>query len=159
MQRLKVLGTVEEYSEEQLSAFERDLGCCLPVDYRSFLHSTGSGIAGPDNRFIDARAHPALKDSVLIDQFLTLSEVRQYRDDYHARIPDWMLPIGSNVFGDLVCLSLSGEAPGVFYWDHEQEESAYEILAELLPVGHTATFRIASSFSSFAQMLTNVPDL
>ena len=49
-----------------------------------------------------------------------LARTQFYRSQ--GRIPEELIPIGDNMFGDQVCLAVLGEHRGkVFFWDHDDE--------------------------------------
>jgi hypothetical protein len=76
---------------------------------------------------------------------------------YKGRVPISFLPIGENDFGNLVCLNLDPNSPGVAYWDHEKEDLAYDIIAEIPPLGTESLMKIAGTFADLVEMLGEIP--
>ena len=51
------------------------------------------------------------------------SSILENLKHYGARVPDAVIPIGDNEFGNLFCLGIKGDDyDQVFFWDHEYEE-------------------------------------
>ncbi len=109
-------------SEEEIAAFERWLGVVLPVDYRTFLAEVNGG--RPKPRVFEGPTG----DGSLVHFFFTLNaDASHYRlhkeiKAYAGRIPEKLLPIACDDFGNLVLLDLGAKSLGaIYFWDHEQE--------------------------------------
>ncbi len=110
----------------ELLAFERSAGASLPDDYRRFLFACNGGFVGgqlwfegptPDGRSADAGVHHI--GGFRSESYLSLTGAR---DTYGARIPQPLMWIMDDPFGNAICLGLSGPQRGhVFFWDHEAE--------------------------------------
>lgn len=112
-------------SEALLQQLESELGTQLPGDYRCFLAETNGGRPAP-SRF--AMQTSTGSNESVVDWFLTLDPkedlytVLEYRNMYSDRIPEGLLPIACDPFGNLLLLDLGGKVRGsVYFWDHEQE--------------------------------------
>jgi len=145
-------------SEEQVRSLEQTLGRSLPSAYRHFLLKQGTGIAGPKNRFIRAGVVPQLRSSILVERFLSPQESVHTAQVYNARIPYSLLPIAENSFGDLICLDYLDRQPGVFYWDHEREDAAYDLVAVIPHESEQSLTKIAESFGAFLTLLQPMPN-
>ncbi len=110
-------------SPDQIAIAERELRVTLPAGYREFLerhnggYLVGASFAG---EFTVERFFSAGKS--LVEELEDLVSVRATysgpRSD-HA-LPEFLLPIGADPFGNLVCVSVSeGEAGTVYFWNHE----------------------------------------
>ena len=110
-----------------------------------------------DNCWIDSGKHPHLPYSVLVYYLFTIPEILEATGVYSGRIPEEMLPIGGNLGGDLILVGCSASAEGTYFWDHEAEDLAYEIIAEIPPLDRIQYFKVADSFSEFADMLEELP--
>jgi cell wall assembly regulator SMI1 len=121
-------------SPEQVSATERALGMTLPAGYRDFLelHNGGyleGGSFGGEitvERLFSAGETPVEELEDLVSARTTYSGPDSDHD-----LPDFLLPVGADLFGNLVCVSVAeGEAGTVYFWDHEiaDPEDAYRSL-------------------------------
>lgn len=82
---------------------------------------------------------------------------------YHGqgRIPQDLVPIGDNLFGDHVCICIKGKDCGkVFFWDHEDERSEqdyWDLHGPKTPVPreflYGNIYLVASSFDDFLRRL------
>lgn len=117
-----------------VDALERRLACRLPEEYRTFLLENNGGIPSPDEFEQSAvRCFLSVQASAPLDDVEIMT--REHRD----RIPDRMIVIAKDDFGNLVLLSVSGNDLGaVNFWDHEQEH-----------LGDAAVSPVASSFKEF----------
>ena len=110
----------------KLLAFEHALGCRLPEDYRAFLIACNGGFVGgslwftgptPTGDRADAGVHHI--GGFREEPHFSLEWAR---DCYAGRIPDDLLWVMDDPFGNAICLGVHGEHQGkVFFWDHENE--------------------------------------
>lgn len=136
-------------SEALLQKLEGDLGARLPDDYRRFLAETNGG--RPDPARFALLTSRGTNESI-VDWFLTLEPtedlytVPEYRDMYSNRIPQGLLPVACDPFGNLLLLDLGEKNRGsIYFWDHEtesMEEPTWENI-----------FSVAPSFDSFYSSL------
>lgn len=136
-------------AQEDLVRLEDQLKIELPDEYRRFLLQNNGGRPEPDVfRFIDS-SQSITQDSVawfmcikpehINDLYETMSELT-------GRIPDNMLPIAVDSFGNYICLITIGESRGeIYFWDHELETEDKN------------TFFVAFNFNTFLQSLSD-PD-
>jgi hypothetical protein len=134
-------------SEEEIRALERWLGAVLPVDYRTFLAEVNGG--RPKQRAFEGPTG----DGSVVHFFFTLdadgSHYRLYKETkaYAARIPEKLLPIACDPFGNLVLLDLGAKSVGaVYFWEHEQENMDGD------PYWDNISF-ISPSFTAFVEGL------
>jgi len=121
-------------SADQIATTERELGATLPSGYREFLERHNGGYlegGGVDREVIVERLFSAGETSV--EELENLVSVRAtYSDpDSDHDLPDFLLPVGADPLGNLVCVSLlEGEAGTVYFWDHEiaDPDEAYRSL-------------------------------
>lgn len=112
--------------EADLSAFELSLGCRLPEDYRAFLVACNGGYVGgtlwftgptPEGESADAGVHHI--GGLRQESHFSLA---WHRECYEGRIPDDLLWVMDDPFGNAICLGIRGQHAGrVFFWDHENE--------------------------------------
>src|SRR5216683_6120046 len=111
-----------------LAGFELDVGARLPDDYKAFLLKFNGGY------FEDEVRYPYLEPCLygefgMIRSFHGLNTGYDYadiRDDIKVfedwNVPRNLLPIGDDIFGNPICLSIAGVNYGkVFFWDREDE--------------------------------------
>ena len=137
-------------SEAALQQLENELGSRLPDDYRRFLAETNGG--RPDPARFAMQTSNGANESV-VDWFLTLEPqedlytVPEYRNMYADRVPQGLLPVACDPFGNLLLLDLGAKSQGcVYFWDHEQESM------EEPTWGNIST--VAESFQNFYDSLT-----
>jgi hypothetical protein len=111
---------------DALARFERDIGQELPEDYRYFLINCNGGYVGgrywyrgenPDGREVEAGVHHigGFRDE---SSFSLLWS----RDCYCGRIPEPLIWINDDPFGNAICLGVADAHRGrVYFWDHENE--------------------------------------
>jgi len=140
-------------SELALSNLESKIGFVLPEDYRRFMIEFNGGRPVPS--FFSFQTSNGPTDAN-VRYFLTLFDkgkhytIPQYLDRYNERIPDGLLPIGCDSFGNLVLLDGGVKSTGaIYFWDHELESMDD-------PTWDNISF-IASSFSEFANSLREAP--
>jgi len=158
MKPIAIYPPLSPESESAIKDLERALRIRLPEDYRCFLKTTGGGGVDFDNCWIDPAKHAQLPYSVLFSYLWTISEVQKAIKNYRGRIPYEMMPIGRDIGGDLFLLGYSAANEGIYYWDHEQEDAAYELIAQIPPLDRIQYFKVADSFTEFADMLERMPE-
>ena len=138
--------------EAAIARVERELGFDLPADYREFLERQNGG--KPELNFYDRQvtvryfysAGPT--DDEYVDDLETAA--RNYWPPSRPGDPidPSFLPIGENVFGNVICLKVRGEDYGaVYFWDHE------------LAVSVGPYTRVTDSFSEFFESLRPIEEL
>jgi hypothetical protein len=111
---------------DELARFEDEIGHALPKDYRYFLsHCNGGSVGGrhwyrgknPEGREIEAGIHHI--GGFRSESYFSLP---RHRRTYSGRIPEALLWIHDDPFGNAICLGLAGHYRGrVYFWDHENE--------------------------------------
>lgn len=119
-------------TESQIEIIEGYLGYRLPKQYRLFLLEHNGGKPNPntcDTYSLDAQdekintggvrylfhADPDFKREV--DYYLL-----DYIKTYEHRVPQELIPIGADVFGNCFCLAVAGPYEGAtLFWEHEEE--------------------------------------
>ena len=112
-------------SEEMMNQLEARVGFTLPSDYRKFMSEFNGGRPEPSG-FVFVTADG--KSDSAVRYFLTLDDReerytnQEFLDRYSDRIPQRMLPIACDSFGNLVLLDAGAKSAGaVCFWDHEKE--------------------------------------
>jgi hypothetical protein len=108
-----------------LKNFESMLGRSFPEDYRLFLMETNGGEFEPCYFNIDSNG----KDFDRVTQFYGFHKGLEYYrlnvcyKNYLNRIPKELVSIGSDPFGNQICIScFGGEQGSIWFWDHEVDE-------------------------------------
>jgi hypothetical protein len=130
----------------EIARVERELAVRLPDRYRAFLLETNGGRPSP-NVFVFQGPTGPQEDlvhwlfGIHFGELASLvGQVRRSR----GRVPDTLIPIGEDPFGNLICLAVTGSAAGrVLFWDHEREASEGE------PPATDNLYPIADSFDAF----------
>jgi hypothetical protein len=126
-----------------VQVFEGFLGVGLPVSYAEFLKKNDGD--PPDKGRFEI---PGEGDDVIQYFFPLISKNKTLTLPYKikifdGRIPDGMLPIGSDPGGNLILMCLKGKnREKIYFWDHEKENGNETMLIEL-----------AKDFSSFLKNL------
>jgi cell wall assembly regulator SMI1 len=94
---------------------EHRIGRSLPDDYRNFLLRQDGGWMQMNDG--------AVKEILGVrDDASYNASLWQALDTYNERVPNWLLPVASDEYGNLYALSLRQEDFGsVWFWDHEEE--------------------------------------
>lgn len=132
-----------------LSSIEEYWGFGLPKDYRGFLLNFNGGIPDTSNAcFLFTHQ----REGSVISNFYGLTKgsynILKAYQDVGSRYPKNMLPVGDDVFGNRILLSVKGNDRGkVYFWDHE-----YEAEENTKPSYNNLTL-IADSFKDFIKSL------
>lgn len=134
---------------QEIEQAEIRIGKKFPMEYKKFLLEHNGGTPErTEFEFTDTFGEPS--DS-LIHYFLAIYDEEGYDnlesecDNLDDRMLPNILPIASDPFGNLICISVEGGDKGkIYFWDHELEtvEASYENLS-----------LIANSFSEFMNLL------
>jgi len=111
-----------------LDDLERRLSIKLPDDYRQFLiRQNGGRPVSPVFTFVESSRGPT--DSS-VAWFLSVHQGKysNFEKDFRnfkvvqRRMPDNLVPIAHDPFGNEICMSFSGDDRGaIYFWDHESE--------------------------------------
>lgn len=137
-------------AEEQLQAFEQELGVELPREYRDFLKAYHGGVPQPNQFWIFRGTWRSQ-----IEQLYGLEDgpasLRTWRLNREANIPEDLLAIGQDEKGNFICIGLSGADRGVLYFlDHE-------LRPRVDPEPREGIVRLSDSFDEFLGILEALP--
>jgi len=122
---MEIVEAGEAVTPEEVEAFEKKLGHPLPSAYRDFLLAHNGGRPIPS--VIDIDDCPSGASDVQVFLGLTgqfESETLEWSwDVFRERIPERLLPIADDSFGNLFCLSLTGNDAGQVLFLDRYEES------------------------------------
>jgi hypothetical protein len=146
---------------DKLAQLEGALGGSLPDDYRRFLETCNGGYVGgslwyqvpsPTGDPADAGVHHigGFRD----EPYFSLMRAREC---YAGRIPDDLLWIMDDPFGNAICLRVRGAHRGsIYFWDHEKEPDPDSWDGQIDTAGNVSL--IAVSFTAFVAGLTPTSD-
>ena len=133
---------------EELARFEARIGAALPEDYRDFLVRCNGGYVGgrywfqglnPEGHEVEAGVHHV--GGLREKSSLSLTKAL---DNFKDLLPEGMIWIHDDPFGNAICLGLAGEMRGrLYFWDHES-----------FPEDRDGTFATASNVTLLADSFT-----
>jgi hypothetical protein len=110
-------------SPEAIVGFEARRRVLLPFEYKQFLLNSNGGWPVPN--VFEVPGWHGQESSVLM--FYGIHDDPDYQldrtcDAYDERVPADLIPIGSDSFGNNICLGWKGPRAGkIYFWDHEEE--------------------------------------
>jgi len=135
---------------EELTAFETDIGAKLPPDHAAFLLEIGGAsflrvcvtpIQTRDD-YGDIEIFEVLYAGRANTPYDLPYDLWSARENYADCLPDSMIPIGENPFGDQFCIGIKGPNRGkVYFWSHDDGK----------------TYLTADSFTDFLNRLRPYP--
>ena len=143
-------------SEANINAFEKELGARLPKDYKSFIASNNGGVPevdalydfydevlGEENTSVVRKFYPLQVKSAGIEED-SVARVAETMKRERA-IPEDMLPVADDPYGNPICISLGERDYGaVYHLNHEFED---------IDTGFLTKSKIANSFAIFVDSL------
>lgn len=147
--------------EEELARFEELIGQTLPEDYRRFLVQCNGGYVGgrfwfqginPEGEEVEAGVHHigGFRD----ESYFSLLDNREC---YVGRIPNALIWIHDDPFGNAICLGGAGVHHGrVYFWDHEEEPDEDEWDGAVETADNITL--IANSFTDYVAGLRELDD-
>jgi hypothetical protein len=138
--------------QDQLHAFEGELGKKLPADYRRFLVACNGGYIG-GRLWFQGRTPEGKKADVGVHHIGGFRRQSHFsllwaRKCYEGRIPKPLLWIMDDPFGNAICLGVTGQHRGkVYFWDHENEPDEQDWDGEVETAGNVTL--LAVSFTDF----------
>ncbi|MBK8994134.1 MAG: SMI1/KNR4 family protein [Myxococcales bacterium] len=136
MEAVRITNPGKPLSAGEIDALEQRIGATLPADYRQFLLEHNGGQPWPRDF-----GESAVRRFLCVGADRALDDVEGTRGFYGTRLPNWALPIAKDAFGNLIVLSIVPSQAGVFFWDHEEEQSPEGLV------------KIAESFAAFIDLL------
>jgi hypothetical protein len=134
----------------------------LPADYEDFLRRFGRAVGLEENHILAIDPPHPRQEGVFtyigpnppIDTLYGLQEghssVFEALDVYSSLIPPGLIAIGCDLFGNQICMDVSGRGPStVWHWFHEGELS-FDWDGN---AGYANMFRLAESFTDLLQRL------
>jgi hypothetical protein len=143
-------------TEQEIIDLETELHHSLPIDYAEFLRNYNGGT--PHRNIFPIRGYSLYDEGVLAFFFGTkrgeTTDVLTVFRMSENRVPQELLPIGADVFGNLICLTVAGPNRGkVYWWFHEEEADEKE------PPTYDNIYFVANSFTDLLNSLREMPDV
>jgi hypothetical protein len=142
--------------DKQVAEFENDLGRCLPDDYRIFLLENNGGRPVPDNIAFGESIYSPTDIQIFYGinrsiQSSNLSWGLSMIREISAELPtdlinDPILPIACDSGGNFFCLKIGKDGSSDILYCAEEETPCL-------------FFKVASSFTSFLEMIKKAEDL
>lgn len=122
---MEIIEAGENVTPDEVEAFEKKIGHRLPPAYREFLLAHNGGRPIPAVIDIDDCPSGASEVQVFLGLTGTFeSETLEWSwNVFRERIPERLLPIADDPFGNLFCLSLEGTDAGQVLFLDRYEES------------------------------------
>jgi cell wall assembly regulator SMI1 len=150
----KIVESERATNDAELDAVETRLGLKFPNEYRSFLKKWNGGRPVPKVFSFTERGH--VTESPIAWFFAVYDgQYENFEREYRTykviakRLPENLIPIARDSFGNLICISSGGAENGsIVFWDHEREgkQADYENCS-----------LIAGSLDDFLQGLHDIP--
>jgi hypothetical protein len=138
-----------------INDFEKRHGIVLPSDYKAFLQFHNGGRPIPNCfHFTDGSSGSDVQEFFSLTGGRKTGRLDYILQIYAGRIPNGLLPVASDSFGNAICVGLVGSdfAGHVLFWDHELESDVGE------PASTENLTPIARSFSEFIDGLFTYSD-
>ena len=117
-------------SESDLSIVESHFNFKFPDQYKNFLLEHNGGIPGNVYYLVNDNGYVI---NFFLSLFVKELSFEEYFQDYKINtkvLPDRMVPIAEDAFGNAICISVSGEDYGaIFFWDHEDSDTEMRQIA------------------------------
>lgn len=166
MRRRRPLIRIEEsrtpLTNARLAALEKKLGISLPAQYRQFLLKHNGG--HPNRACFHYKHLRGPYTDSEVTQFLAVTRSRTYNFEQlfqllkvqNKWLPDNLVPIADDAFGNSVCISVAGDDRGAIYFrEAELVHVDFDNLDE--PDIWDGIFLIADTFDEFLRGLTDKP--
>jgi cell wall assembly regulator SMI1 len=135
----------------EIDVFEARVGVSLPRPYREWLLKHNGGQPSPSGFRYNGEVGPYTDGNVawfyaIYDGGISNLEIEflVYKVDAN-RLPQNLIPIATDPFGNQIVLSVAGADVGkVYFWDHEEEP---------IPPSYANCHLIADSFDEFIEGL------
>ena len=102
-------------SDEELSQLEASIGSTLPGDYRRFMSELNGGRPEPSGfvfETTDGKSDSSVRYFLTLDELVERYTIQEFLDQYSDRLPQKMLPIACDSFGNLVLLDTGAKSAG-----------------------------------------------
>jgi cell wall assembly regulator SMI1 len=121
---VKVTQSGPPLGEADIAAFERKMKVALPRPYRQWLLMHNGGVPQPAKLRYKSESGPYTDGEItFFSSLLDLeADITQFKV-WANRLPEDLISIGSDPFGNWICIATHGPNQGkVYFWDHEEEQ-------------------------------------
>ena len=102
-----------------LERFEKEIGAKLPEQYREFLICHNGGKPVPSDFVISRRqGEDSVKQFYGLNNGPTYQRLNENYELYVDRIPSYVIPIGSDNFGNNICIGINGKNKGKVFFSN-----------------------------------------
>src|SRR5690242_17137665 len=105
--KIQESGRFGRCTERGVRAFERRIGRKLPADYSQFLLEHNGGTPEPSIVEVSG-VYSTVRRLHGLHNGPRWARLESLRKTYARRVPDGLLPIGTDPFGNVYCLGLGG---------------------------------------------------
>lgn len=143
MKFINIVEKISDYevTDQDIKNIEKEKNCILPESYKKFLLAYNGGEPYWDCFKIRGRVVNGQSTSSSVRFFFGIcpdtNSVMHNYDIFEAikgrknRIPEEFLPIGTDSFGNDICIGIKGKYYGkIYFWDHELEAGAIKFVYE-----------------------------
>lgn len=136
----------EPASDARIADLEQRLGRRTPDAYRDYLRRHDGG-------YLEDNSQAVSTVFGLGAELPGYASMWSRLDTYAGRVPEWLLPVANDAYGNLYCLSLRDTDHGsVWLWDHEEEADEDE------PPTEDNLTRVAESWPGFLDSLQPIAE-
>lgn len=100
-----------------ISDFEQFTGTTFPQDYKDFLLATNGGRPFSTAFSIADGSESAVREFLGFDLPVPTSELADAYETYGGALPNGVIPIANDSFGNYICLDMRGGRERVAFWD------------------------------------------
>lgn len=138
-------------SEEALRRFEFEIGALLPEQFREFLLKHNGGKPVPsDFKISDNEGNSCLHHVYGLHDGPDYSNIASNHRVFKGRIPNELLAIADDPFGNQICIGIKKKYLGrIYFWDHEEESRFFKFKGTTL---------LAHTFDDFLESLYEYVD-
>ncbi|MCL6511720.1 MAG: SMI1/KNR4 family protein [Anaerolineae bacterium] len=126
-----ILDAEDPITYNDVARLEERLGFRLPEDYRAFLLQHNGGRPKPNVFSLTDTDLATTEDTIAWFMCIKPGDVNDLLETASAlqgRIPNNLLPIAVDPFGNYICIAVLGPDKGrIYFWDHELESTVSNV--------------------------------
>ena len=159
MNNIYIKKEISDYhiNDDDIRNIEKLKSCILPADYKEFLLKYNGGTPNFNAFTIEKEEGSTIRFFFGIDNNISskrnydiIKNIKQSKD----RIPEELLPIACDSFGNRVCIGVKDKHYGkIYFWDHENEAGSRNPLDNTIKPWWKNITLIANSFTDLLNSL------